>query len=275
MRTLAHLSDLHFGHLDRAVLDALRLAVNQACPDVVVVSGDLTQRARAVEFEDARRFLDALPSPQVVVPGNHDMPFFNLLRRGLWPLAKYRRFINSDTEPFYSDGEIVVLGINTTRASTLKSGRINRQQVSASCERLEHCGPEVTRVVVTHHPFDLPASHGPSALVGRARMAMNGFARCQVDLFLAGHLHVSHAGSSALRYSIPGHAAVVVQAGTAASTRGRGELNSFNLIRIDRPTMEVERWSWDAGRSRFARVLSECFRRMPHGWSRVPGSARD
>ncbi|MHB8735353.1 MAG: metallophosphoesterase family protein [Terriglobales bacterium] len=273
MRTLAHLSDPHFGRLDQAVLDALQASVIGARPDLVVVSGDLTQRARASEFEDARRFLDALPFPKLVVPGNHDVPFFNVLRRGLRPFAKYRQFISADTEPFYADEEVAVLGINTVRTSRLKSGRINRQQVARGCEQLATCGPTVTRVVVTHHPFDLPTTQGRGALVGRARMAMTDFARCQVDLFLAGHFHVSHAGSSALRYSIPGHAAVVVQAGTAASTRGRGELNSFNLIRVDRPMLDVERWTWDPERGVFAPVRNELFRRMSHGWSRIPGAA--
>src|SRR5437868_11294779 len=117
MRVIAHLSDLHFGRIDRAVLDVLEGEVTARRPDLVVVSGDLTQRARTSEFRNARKFLDELTFPQIVVPGNHDVvPMYYPLERWRAPLQKFRRYITDDLVPFYADGEIAVLGINTARS---------------------------------------------------------------------------------------------------------------------------------------------------------------
>ena len=272
MRTIAHLSDPHFGRLERPTVQALIATVTEARPDIVVVSGDLTQRAKEREFQEARQFLDALPSPQIVVPGNHDVPLYNVLARALLPLRNYQRYISKDLEPFYSDDEIAIVGINTARSLTFKNGRINSQQVARSCARLEACGENRTRVIVSHHPFDLPETRELHGLVGRARMAMAGFARCRVDLILSGHLHIGHTSESAPRYKIPGHSALVIHAGTATSTRGRGELNSFNLIKVDRSSVAIQCLSWNRERSSFFISATGQFQRTPTGWSRIPGT---
>jgi len=252
------------------VLPALTTAIRAAKPDVVVVSGDLTQRARRAEFAAARRYLDELPSPQIVVPGNHDVPMHDVLSRWLSPLAKYRRYISGDIEPFYVDAEIAVLGVNTARSNVIKGGRVNRDQVAQSCARFETAGNDVTRVIVTHHPFDLPENDDGS-VVGRADMAMAGFAGCRVDMILSGHRHVSHRSASATRYRIAGYSALMVQAGTATSSRRRGELNSYNLIRIERPSIVIDTMTWNETAGGFALAGSEEFRLTPEGWSRAAG----
>ncbi|HEV1993271.1 MAG TPA: metallophosphoesterase family protein [Candidatus Acidoferrum sp.] len=270
MRTLAHLSDLHFGRIEPATVQALLATVTEARPDVVVVSGDLTQRAKEREFQEARRFLDALPSPQIVVPGNHDVPLYNVLARTLKPLRNYQRYITQDLEPFYFDDEITIVGINTARSLTFKSGRINRRQVARSCARLEACGENRTRIIISHHPFDLPESRELHGLVGRAHMAMAGFARCRVDLILSGHLHISHTSESAPRYKIPGHSALVIHAGTATSSRARGELNSFNILQVDRSSVSIQCLTWNHERGSFLLSATAQFHRTPAGWSRIP-----
>ena len=270
MRTIAHLSDPHFGRLERATVQALIATVTAARPDIVVVSGDLTQRAKEREFQEARQFLQALPSPQIVVPGNHDVPLYNVLARALKPFRNYQRYISEDLEPFYSDDEIAIVGINTARSLTFKNGRINRQQVARSCARLEACGENRTRVIVSHHPFDLPETHELHGLVGRAHMAMAGFARCRVDLILSGHLHISHTSESSPRYKIPGHSALVIHAGTATSTRSRGDLNSFNIIQVDRSSVSIQCHTWNRERGSFLLSVTAQFQRTPAGWSRIP-----
>jgi 3',5'-cyclic AMP phosphodiesterase CpdA len=270
MRTIAHLSDPHFGRIDPAIARALITTVTEARPDVVVVSGDFTQRAKEREFQEARRFLDALPSPQIVVPGNHDVPLYNVYARAVKPLRNYQRYISEDLEPFYSDDEITIVGINTARSLTFKNGRINSRQVARSCARLEACGENRTRVIVSHHPFDLPETHELHGLIGRAHMAMAGFARCRVDLILSGHLHISHTSESAKRYKIPGHSALVIHAGTATSTRARGELNSFNIIQVDRSSVSIQCLTWNWERSSFLTSVTAQFQRAPSGWSRIP-----
>ena len=270
MRTIAHLSDPHFGRVERVTVQALIATVTEAKPDIVVVSGDLTQRAKEREFQEARQFLEALPSPQIVVPGNHDVPLYNVLARALKPLRNYQRYISKDLEPFYSDDEIAIVGINTARSLTFKNGRVNRQQVTRSCARLEACGENRTRVIVSHHPFDLPETHELHGLVGRAHMAMASFALCRVDLILSGHLHISHTSESAPRYKIPGHSALVIHAGTATSTRARSELNSFNIIQVDRSSVSIQCFTWNRERSSFSLSVTGQFQRTPAGWSRIP-----
>jgi 3',5'-cyclic AMP phosphodiesterase CpdA len=267
MRTPAHISDLHFGRLDARTLSGLRDAIIARGPDIIVVSGDLTQRARNAQFAAARRFLDSLPAPRIVVPGNHDVPLYNVLARSLWPLAAYRRHIAADLEPFYCDDEIALLGVNTARSLTFKDGRINRGQVERGCARLDSCGSSVIRIVVTHHPFDVPGGEG--GVVGRASMAMEGFAQCRVDMILSGHLHLSHIGPTPVRYGEVGHIALLVQAGTATSSRRRAELNSFNLLHINRPLITVDRLFWDDQRRGFVVINTDRFQLTPAGWSRL------
>ena len=249
MRTLVHLSDLHFGRVAEPLLAPLARAVAAAAPDLVVVSGDFTQRARTAQFRAAADWIAQLPKPRILVPGNHDVPLYDVFRRFLAPLDRFHRWIEDDPYPTYMDEELAVVGISTARSLVFKGGRINREQIREVARRFEGLPEPVTRVVVSHHPFDLPADAKPSELVGRAGLAMQAFAEAGVDLFLSGHLHRSHASSTAERYLIDGFAALVIQAGTATSTRGRGEANAFNVLRIGATTMELEAWHWqpDAG----------------------------
>jgi 3',5'-cyclic AMP phosphodiesterase CpdA len=268
MRTLVHLSDLHFGRVDKALLGPLIERTRAIEPDMVVVSGDLTQRARSAEFAEARAFLDALPSPRIVVPGNHDVPLYNVFDRLFRGLGKYRRHITEDLEPFHADQEIAVLGINTARSLALKGGRINQRQIDGIKARMCALGAEVTKIVVTHHPFDLPA-RSPHEIVGRAQLAMRAIAGCGVDIILSGHLHLVHTGHSAERFDVGGHSSLIIQAGTATSTRGRGEPNSFNVIRIDGGEIRVERNVWQPAAAAFVTSDVERFEDSPRGWMRA------
>ena len=269
MRTVIHLSDLHFGHLDRSLLEPLRQTIRELTPHAVVVSGDLTQRAKPEQFREARAFLDTLPRPQIVVPGNHDVPLYDVFRRFVNPLGRYRRYIDDDLEPMHRDEEIVIVGINTARSLTFKGGRINEEQVERIRAKLCALDESITKIVVTHHPFDMPDTWDDDQIVGRARMAMEMFSRCGADILLAGHVHISHAGDTTARYKIHGFAALIVQAGTATSTRGRGEANSFNALRIAGREVRVERYTWDSAIEAFALCQTEVFTRGKNGWSRT------
>lgn len=268
MRKLVHLSDLHFGSIRDAAVQPLIEAVTAIKPDLIAVSGDLTQRARTEQFRAARSFMDALPAPKIVVPGNHDVPLYNLLAR-FRRLERYRRAITEDLEPFYCDGEIAVLGINTARSLTFKSGRINARQVARAKARLCGLSDALTKIIVTHHPFDLPESYRRRLLVGRAGMAIKQLNECRVDLFLAGHFHVGGAAPTAFQIPLDGYSSVIVQAGTAISTRTRSEHNTFNVLRIDLPRLSIDRLEWTPERPQFAVSGTEHYRRSLHGWSRL------
>jgi 3',5'-cyclic AMP phosphodiesterase CpdA len=267
MRTLIHLSDLHFGRIDPAILAPLVKFVCEMKPDVVAVSGDLTQRARTAEFTAAKEFLAAIPFPQIVVPGNHDVPLHNIFARFARPLDSYRRSITSDLQPVFSDSEIVVTGVNTARALTWKDGRISRGQLEKLRATLQTVPPDRTKIVVTHHPFDLPAG-ASGRVVGRSRLAMKTIAECRVDLLLAGHFHIADTSQTAKRYKMPGYSGIIVSAGTSTSTRGRGQPNSFNVIQIDRPNLRIERRAWRPASGQFDVLSIELFRHTNEGWTR-------
>ena len=271
MRRIVHLSDIHFGRIDLSLVVPLISRVHALAPNLVAVSGDLTQRARRSEFRAARSFLERLPTPQLVVPGNHDLPLFNLLARWLFPFWGYSRYVTPNLEPFYSDEEIAVVGVNTTRRMTRKDGRINLAQVGRIEDRLAGLPEETTKILVSHHPFDIPPGHAERDLVGRAEMAMKSLAKCGADLLLAGHLHLSRTTHSSDRYKIDGHSALIVQAGTV-SQRARGETNAFNVIEIDRPRIHVARYEWIPERADFARAGTEDFVRKETGWQPLTAS---
>jgi 3',5'-cyclic AMP phosphodiesterase CpdA len=267
MRTVVHLSDLHFGRVDRGIIAPLTARISSIRPDLIAVSGDLTQRARRWQFRHAAEFLDSLPFPKLIVPGNHDVPFFNLPARVLNPFGGYRRWINEDLEPAFMDDEVAMIGLNSARALiTGGRGRLNDEQIERAVTRLRTLPPASIKVIVTHHPFDLPEGVRSEQLVGRASIAMQRFAAVGADLFLAGHLHISHVGHTADRYNIAGHSALVVQAGTL-SMRGRGELNSFNVLRIARPELTIERYTWETGGLSFDQSYTATFRHSPSGWA--------
>ena len=267
MKKIVHLSDIHFGSIDLDLVEPLVAAVKGLEPDVVAVSGDLTQRARSAQFIEARAFLDRMPKPLIVVPGNHDIPLYNIYRRFVDPLAKYRRYITDDLMPTYLDDEIAVFGINTARSLTVKGGRINEEQIAWLREKLCGLGNSIIKVIVTHHPFDLPAGSLASDIVGRSALAMQTLSDCGADLFLAGHMHTIHTGHTAARYETPNHSALVIQAGTAASTRHRGEANSFNLVRIDGTAITIERHVWQPATLKFESASTEEFCREGAVWS--------
>jgi 3',5'-cyclic AMP phosphodiesterase CpdA len=271
VRKLLHLSDLHFGRVDLALVEPIVALAQQLAPDLLVVSGDFTQRARRVQFEAARAFLDRLPKPRLVVPGNHDIPLWDMARRFVSPLSRYRRYITRDLAPFFHDEEIAVLGINTARSFTRKYGRINVQQIARARDVFADLETQIVKIVVTHHPFDLPpGTH--HRLVGRSAMAMEGLAAAGVDLILSGHLHLQHTGLTAGRYRIEGYSALIAQTGTSTSTRGRGEANSFNFIQIETDKIAIEPYLWKPADGRFEASPSQRFIRAEGAWKRLtPG----
>ncbi|CAN5565437.1 metallophosphoesterase [soil metagenome] len=267
MRTIIHVSDLHFGRVDPAILTPLLEFIRGTEPDLVAISGDLTQRARRREYLAAREFLRAIPFPQIVVPGNHDVPLHNLFSRFVRSLDRYQRYITNDLQPFFCDEELAVAGVNTARALTWKDGRINVRQLSDLRKTFSKVPADRTRIVVTHHPFDLPADTR-GRVVGRSRLAIKTIAECQVDLLLAGHFHIADVGYTAKRYTLPGYSALIVSSGTSTSTRGRGQPNSLNKICIEPATVRIQRLVWKPEEAMFEGLTIERFHRTPAGWIR-------
>jgi 3',5'-cyclic AMP phosphodiesterase CpdA len=248
VRTIAHISDLHFGRHDLDVMEHLLASIEKSSPDLVVISGDFTQRARHVEFAEARRFLDRIAAPKLVTPGNHDVPLYNLFNRYLRPFRKYDTYIAPLDQPLslYQDDELAVLGLNTARRFTRKNGRLSWPQIASIRRALASMPREVTKVIVTHHPLAVPDSADSIELAGRALVALRAIAAAGGHLLLSGHHHRALSGHVT---ELSGAGSIlIVHAGTAISTRTRGiGGNSYNLIQIAHRQISVRVMQWMNG----------------------------
>lgn len=269
MTRIVHLSDLHYGRVRKGLAEALLESVAAQAPDLVVVSGDLTQRARTWQFRAARAFLERLPAPWLAVPGNHDIPLENLAERIVTPFARYRRHIAHELEPIYGDATVCVAGVNSVNPFVHEAGRFRKATAARLCRVFEAAGPDRLRVVVLHHPI----THGPQVtktLMRGAGHALSELSDCGADVVLCGHLHAWAAAPSAAREG--GRELLMVQAGTSLSTRLRGEENDYNLLVVDGPTLTVERHaSGDA--LAFRPTGTHSFRREGAAWRAQPQSS--
>ena len=248
MTRLVHLSDLHFGAHDERLVEGVELAVDELKPDLIVVSGDFTQRARTEQFREACEFLDGLRErghEVLGVPGNHDVPLYDVLRRFLSPLARYRRFIDDSLCPFIELPGVAVLGINTARSLTFKEGRVSEEQVEFIRETFARTPQDAVRILVTHHPlFALAVGEEVQRAIGRQELALDAIEDAGVDMLLAGHNHLPSINSAQDLVTRAGPA-LVIQAGTATSTRVREQPQSFNRIETGSTEATVTIFNWN------------------------------
>ncbi|HET6489988.1 MAG TPA: metallophosphoesterase [Syntrophales bacterium] len=265
MRRLAHLSDLHFGREDPALVRELLADLRRLEPTLVAVSGDLTQRARRRQFLSARAFLERIPFPKIVVPGNHDIPLYDPVRRFLLPLHRWRRYIAADMDPVYIDAEMAVLGVNTARSLAFVNGRISDRQIALLRLRLCSIPDHIFKIVVTHHPF-IPPPFPPYSIVGRASKALNVLEECGVDLLLAGHYHVGYSDDIRSHHeTIRSH--ILVSQASTLSRRVRREPAAYNVYAIDPPDMTLTVRAWNG--KRFVTAETSHYKEIKDTWSRI------
>jgi 3',5'-cyclic AMP phosphodiesterase CpdA len=256
MTAILHISDPHFGTERPGVLDALNTLIIDRRPELVILSGDVTQRARPWQFEAARRFIAQLPAPVLVIPGNHDIPLYNLPMRWLRPYRNYCMAMGPELEPVYESDRILAIGLNTTRPSRHKDGEVSSEQIERVARRLATARTGQLRMVVLHHPVRAKVESDLSNLLHGREEAVAAWVDAGADLLLAGHIHLPYVMPLARRDS---RVAWAVQAGTALSSRVRGDVsNSVNLILHDPVDLNqpclVERWDHDDAQSAFCMI---------------------
>ncbi|MGE0313640.1 MAG: metallophosphoesterase [Lautropia sp.] len=262
MTDLLHLSDPHFGTERDEVGDALLRLHREIAPAMVVVSGDVTQRATATQFERAANFLSSLGDARVMVlPGNHDIPLFDLFTRLTVPYARFSRHFGPDLEPVLETPELLVIAVNTVRAYRHKDGELSRGQIARVASRLRGAGPHQLRVVVAHHPMAVTRPEDETNRAHRSTRAIRAWVPAGADLMLGGHIHLPFLLPLEPADAAQGRRAWQVQAGTAMSSRIRGTApNSVNLIRRLAPSDDplhprsctLQRWDYDETLRRFA-----------------------
>lgn len=263
--SILQISDAHFGTEVPQVVDALAALAAELAPSLVVMSGDVTQRATQAQFDSATRFLRQLTAPAtLVIPGNHDVPLINLALRLFAPFSRFNRAFGGDLEPVYADADMLVIGVNTVMPLWHQQGLVSARQVERVRQRLSQAAPEQIRVVVCHHPVQVIRKEDDKNRLRGADSAVRSWVAAGADLILGGHIHLPFLRP--LRQHYPGlpRAAWVAQAGTAVSARIRqGISNSVNFIQVlDRdasPACRVERWDYAAADRAFIRVACEEF----------------
>ena len=266
MTTLIQISDTHFGTEQPQVVEALVDMVHKQAPDLALVSGDITQRARRSQFRAARVFIDSLNVPRVLaIPGNHDIPLLDVLTRTFRPYAKYAREFGNELEPVFENNAMLVATVKTTRRYRHVDGEVSTAQIERVARLLSAAKPQQLRIVVTHQPVCVMRTEDEENLLRGHAAAIRAWAAAGVDLIMGGHIH--------LPYVCPLHEPLgngvrrlwAVQAGTAVSSRIRHEAgNSVNIVRYDASTPEtiqVEQWDYQVGGRKFAMTKTHTLNR--------------
>lgn len=271
MSIVMQLSDTHFGTEQAPVVAALTELVRSHQPSVIVLSGDITQRARRSQFAAARQFMAQLPAaPILAIPGNHDIPLFNPVARFCFPYANYAREFGSQLEPEYESDRLLVLCVKTTRRLRHKDGEVSEAQIERVCRRLRSARPDQLRIVVTHQPVHVIRTKDLANLLHGHELAVRRWSHAGVDVMMGGHIHLPYVRPLSERFTDLSRSVWAVQAGTAVSRRIReGVPNSVNVIRYppDTPGFYfVERWDYAAAAQSFQQIEShrlEVDRRPP------------
>lgn len=251
---IAHISDLHFHRTEADAVEALAIELRGLSPDLLVVSGDLTQRARVGQYRSVAAYLGRLPQPRLVVPGNHDVPLLAFWRRVVSPLGRFRRFVTPDLWPVWANDDVFVLGMNTACRLAprwngfWKDGRISAAQRDELAARFSGARSGQVRVLVAHHPFVEPPGGHAHGIVHGAREALRVLDSAGVDLILSGHLHLAMQADVRLLHPHVRRPMINLLAGSATSTRRREPCNSYNVVRIDSGRIEVEVRQFRGGR---------------------------
>lgn len=260
MSCILHLSDPHFGTEQAPVMDALERFAHELRPDLVLLSGDITQRARRAQFAAARAFADRLRAPALLaVPGNHDIPLFNLAARLFAPYGNYTRAFGAELEPQFADRDLLVVAVNTTRPARHKNGVVSAAQIERVSARLAQAQAGQLRVVLVHQPIAVLRPEDEHDRLRGAEAAIEAWSAAGADLVVGGHIHLPYV--LALHERAPGlpRPLWAVQAGTSVSSRVRGAVpNSVNVIRwsgdLPAGVCLVERWDHAAAAQAFERV---------------------
>ncbi len=263
MSRILHLSDVHFGAVDDRLIEPLIDLTHRLRPDLCVISGDLTQRARPGQFRAARAFVDRLPAPALIVPGNHDMPLRNLPLRLLAPFAAYRRAFGPELEPLAQLSDAVVQGVNTANPFVWKSGLLRQRSLQRLTDSFAAAPPGLWRIAVMHHA-PVPAADGTPADIAEPAAVLAALAQGGTDIVLSGHTHMPHTGFAETAAGV-----LFLQVGTAISTRRKTDSNDVALVTLEPGKVTVESWLASPGQPGFTPGQVQVCARPATAWQKL------
>ncbi|WP_395010230.1 metallophosphoesterase family protein [Undibacterium sp.] len=253
MSVLMQISDPHFGTEQPQVMAALTSLVKQQQPNLVVLSGDITQRAKPAQFRAARSFMDSLQVPFLAIPGNHDIPLLNIWARLCNPYARHIAAFGAELEPVYSSPDMLVICVNTTRAWRHRHGEVSASQIARVADVVSKASADQLRIVVVHQPIAVTRAADAIHLLRGHAEALTAWSASGADLVMGGHIHLPYV----LPLSGLARPMWAVQAGTAVSSRVRsGVPNSVNILRWGTDAAvaccHIEQWDFSAEESHFS-----------------------
>lgn len=266
MSRILHLSDPHFGTVDPGLVEPFLDLAHRLKPDLCVISGDLTQRARTGQFQAARDFVTRLPRPVLIVPGNHDMPLDILPLRLLAPFAGFRRAFGPETEPQVRLPDAVAQGVNTANPLVWKAGRLRAASLSRLTRAFAAAPVGHWRVVVMHHA-PVPAADGTPPDIADPARTLAALAATGADIVLSGHTHMPHTGFAETAAGV-----LFLQVGTAISTRLKTGTNDVALVTLGTGQVTVESWLSPSGAAGFSPGPALTYARPKAVWQKLPSS---
>ncbi|MGQ9827134.1 MAG: metallophosphoesterase family protein [Roseiflexus sp.] len=236
---LMHISDLHAGRpFHPRVAEQLAREAHDLRPDLLIISGDLVQRADFTsQWEEIVHYLKCLPEPRLIIPGNHDVPLFHLFERFFRPLDRYRRHISPNLNPVFESPGLVVVGGNSAHGWTIDGGYVDPEQQWVMERRFARYPDNVCKIAVLHHGVVRPPGYEKRSIIRNADEVMQTLERSGVDVLLCGHHHVAYVGVAGNTRRL-----IVCQSGTSTSRRVRTGMrgrNAYNVLLIEDSTIHI------------------------------------
>ena len=267
MITLIHLSDLHVGKVNEKVKQSLLRDLKHEKPSLIVISGDSVQGESERYFRAACELIEQFPSPTFIVPGNHDIPSYNLARRFYDPFRNYHKYLCRSLSPIYEHEPVVVIGLSSVHAWRLNfvDGTLYPKQLRYLRETLKRYSSDWLKIVVFHHPCVIPPENKRKKfLIKRYRRILDCLFENKVDLVLSGHFHHHCIIDAAEYHGVPERSLLVSIVSTTISTRIRHYPNSYTLIALNSSEIRFQPRVWDT--EKFEPQTQEVYQKVNSHW---------
>lgn len=234
MTKIIHISDLHFGlHKEELILPFLN-DVEAINPDIILISGDLTHRARRFQYQLLTNFLKKLPGKLLIVPGNHDIPLKNIWGRLFAPFKLYKQYISDDINVAFQNKGVRILGVNSVDPYQTHNGKLSHATRDKIEQYFSSAFPGLN-LIFFHHNLDyFEKIHKP---LKNHHHFIDDLNTSQLNIICTGHLHYANVG---LIQKNSEHSALLLHAGTLFCQRSRDYINSYFSLEMVEQECQID-----------------------------------